>query len=80
MTTNTTSPLQAAHLGAAPHTDAAGNSLTRWTLTLGDQKVFQDVDQWGLPYDGSPNGDLHDDLCDWLIIAGRLDADALNAL
>lgn len=80
MNTNTTSPLQAARLDAAPRTDAAGNALTRWTLTLGDQQVFQDVDQWGLPYDGSPNGSLHDDLCDWLTVMGRLDADALNAL
>lgn len=80
MTTNTTHPLQAAHLDASPRTDAAGNPLTRFTLTLDDQEVFQDVDQWGLPYDGSPRSDLHDDLCDWLIIAGRLDADALNAL
>ena len=37
MNTNTTSPLQAARLDAAPRTDAAGNALTRWTLTLGDQ-------------------------------------------
>lgn len=80
MTTNTASALRGAQLGASPRTDAAGNSLTRFTLALGDQKAFQDVDQWGLPYDGSPNGDLHDDLCDWLIIMGRLDADALNAL
>ena len=80
MTINTAPALQAAQLDAAPRTDAAGNSLTRFALTLGDQKVFQDVDQWGLPYDGSPNSDLHDDLCDWLIIMGRLDADALNAL
>lgn len=80
MNTNTASPLQAAQLDAAARTDAAGNSLTRFTLTLGDQQVFQDVDQWGLPYDGSPAGDLYDDLCDWLIVMGRLDADALNAL
>lgn len=80
MTANTTHPLQAARLDATPHTDAAGNPLTRFTLTLGDQKAFQDVDRWGLPYDGSPRGDLHDDLCDWLIIMGRLDADALNIL
>ena len=72
MTANTTSPLRAAQLDVSP--------LTRWTLTLGDQAAFQDVDQWGLPYDGSPNGDLHDDLCDWLTVMGRLDADALNAL
>jgi hypothetical protein len=80
MTTNTTSPLQAASMDASPRADAAGNALTRWTLTIGDQQVFQDVDQWGLPYDGSPSGDLHDDLCDWLTVMGRLDADALNAL
>ena len=75
MTANTTSPLQ-----TAPRVDAAGNPLTRFTLTLGDQKVFQDVDQWGLPYDGSPSSDLYGDLCDWLTTMGRLDADALNAL
>lgn len=80
MTANTTSPLQVAQLDASPRTDAAGNNLTRWTLTLGDQEAFQDVDQWGLPYDGSPNGGLHDDLRDWLTVMGRLDADALNAL
>lgn len=80
MTANTSSPLQTARLDAASRTDAAGNSLTRWTLTIGDRQAFQDVDQWGLPYDGSPNGDLHDDLCDWLTAMGRLDADALNAL
>lgn len=80
MTANTTLPLQTAQLDATPRTDAAGNSLTRWTLTIGDQQVFQDVDQGGLPYDGSPNGDLHDDLLDWLTVMGRLDADALNAL
>lgn len=80
MTTNTTSPLQTAQLDASPRTDAAGNALTRWTLTLGDQAAFQDVDQWGLPYDGSPNSALHDDLCDWLAVMGRVDADALNAL
>lgn len=80
MTANATHPLQSAQLDAAPRTDAAGNPLTRFTLTLGGQKVFQDVDQWGLPYDGSPNSDLHDDLCAWLTTMGRLDADALNAL
>lgn len=80
MNTNTTSPLRAARLDVAPRTDAAGNPLTRWTLTLDDQQAFQDVDQWGLPYDGSPNSPLHDDLCDWLTTLGRLDADALNAL
>lgn len=55
MNANTTSPLETAQLGATSHTDAAGNHLTRWTLTLGD-------------------------LCDWLTVMGRLDADALNAL
>lgn len=80
MTAKTTTALQTAHLDAAPRTDAAGNPLTRFTLAFGDQKAFQDVDQWGLPYDGSPNSDLHDDLCDWLTTMGRLDADALNAL
>ena len=80
MTANTTHPLQVARLDAAPRTDAAGNPLTRFTLALGDQEAFQDVDQWGLPYNGSPRSDLHDDLCDWLTTMGRLDADALNAL
>ena len=80
MNTDTTSPLQAAQLDAAPRTDAAGNDLTRWTLTIGGEAAFQDVDQWGLPYDGSPNSDLHADLCDWLTTMGRLDRDALNAL
>lgn len=80
MNTDTTSPLQAAQLDAAPRTDAAGNVLTRWTLTIGGEAAFQDVDQWGLPYDGSPNSDLHADLCDWLTVMGRLDVDALNAL
>ena len=80
MNTDTTSPLQTAQLDATPRTDAAGNPLTRFTLTLGSQRVFQDVDQWGLPYDGSPNSDLYSDLCDWLTVVGRLDADALNAL
>lgn len=80
MNTNTASPLQAAQLDAAHRTDAAGNTLTRWTLTIGGQRAFQDVDRWGLPYDGSPNSDLHGDLCDRLTVMGRLDADALNAL
>lgn len=69
-----------AQLHAATYTDAAGNTLSRFTLTLGDEEVFQDVDQWGLPYDGSPNSGLHDDLCDWLTTMGRIDTDALNAL
>ena len=80
MNTNTSSPLQAAQLDASPAPDYAGAALTRWTLTLGDEQAFQDVDQFGLPYDGSPNGGLHDDLRDWLTVMGRLDADALNAL
>ena len=70
----------AAKLNAAPAPDYAGDRLTRWTLTLNDEQVFQDVDRFGLPYDGSPNGALYDDLCDRLIAAGHLDADALNAL
>nr|DAW02751.1 MAG TPA: hypothetical protein [Caudoviricetes sp.] len=69
-----------AQLNAAPRTDAAGNALTRFTLTLDGERVYQDVDQWGLPYDGSPNSGLHGDLCAWLTTMGRLDADALNAL
>ena len=80
MTTNATSPLRTARLDATPRTDAASNPLTRFTLTLDGKEAFQDVDQWGLPYDGSPNSDLHDDLCAWLVTMGRLDADALNAL
>lgn len=80
MNTDTTSPLQTAQLDATPAPDYAGDHLTRWTLTLGGEQVFQDVDQWGLPYDGSPNGGLHDDLCDWLTVMGRLDADTLRAL
>ena len=80
MTANTTHSLQTARLDAAPRNDAAGTPLTRFTLTLGDQEVFQDVDQWGLPYDGSPNSDLYNDLCAWLTTMGRLDEEALNAL
>ena len=80
MNTNTSSPLQAAQLDVTPRTDAAGNPLTRWTLTMDGECAFQDVDQWGLPYDGSPAGALHDDLCDWLTVMGRLDTAALRAL
>lgn len=82
MTANTspTSRLQDARLDASPASTSAGDHLTRWTLTLGDEQAFQDVDQFGLPYNGGPSGDLYDDLCDLLIIAGHLDADALNAL
>lgn len=69
-----------AELSAAPAPDYAGDHLTRWTLTAGDETVFQDVDRWGLPYDGSPTSNLYDDLCSRLILMGRLDADALNAL
>ena len=32
------------------------------------------------PYDGSPAGALHDDLCDWMTVMGRLDTDTLRAL
>jgi hypothetical protein len=70
----------AAKLTSAAAPDHAGAPLTRWTLTLNDERAFQDVDQWGLPYAGSPAGDLYDDLCDRLIVMGNLDADALNAL
>lgn len=80
MTANTTPAQQTPRLVAVPHTDTAGNHLTRFTLTVEGESVFQDVDQWGLPYDGSPSGNLYDDLCDLLIIMGRLDADALNVL
>lgn len=80
MNTDTTSPLQAAQLDATPAPDYAGDHLTRWTLTLGDEQVFQDVDRFGLPYNGSPAGALYDDLCDWLTVMGRLDTDALRAL
>lgn len=60
--------------------DYAGTPLTRWTLTINGETAFQDVDQWGLPYDGSPNSDLHDNLCETLEGMGRLDTEALNAL
>ena len=69
-----------AKLVATTAPDYAGTPLVRWSLTLNGEYVFQDVDQWGLPYDGSPAGDLYDDLCDRLILMGHLDADALNAL
>ena len=65
---------------STPAPDYAGTPLVRWSLSLNGEHAFQDVDQWGLPYDGSPNSDLHDDLCDRLNAMGRLDADALNAL
>ena len=70
----------AAKLVAATAPDYAGTPLTRWSLTLDGEYVFQDVDQGGLPYAGSPAGDLHDDLCDRLILMGRLDVGALNTL
>lgn len=70
----------AAKLTQAAAPDYAGTPLTRWSLAFESEYVFQDVDQWGLPYDGSPAGDLYDNLCDRLILMGRLDADALNAL
>lgn len=80
MNTNTTSPLQAARLDANPRVNEAAEPLTRFTLTIGGERAFQDVDQWGLPYDGSPNSSLHSDLCHWLAVMGRLDMDALNTL
>lgn len=70
----------AAKLTSAAAPDYAGTPLTRWSLSLNGARAFQDVDQWGLPYDSSPAGNLHDDLCDRLIVMGNLDADALNAL
>lgn len=60
--------------------DYAGTRLSRWTLAFNGESAFQDVDQWGLPYDGSPRSSLYDDLCDLMVFLGRLDADALNAL
>lgn len=63
---------------AAP--DYAGDRLTRFTLTIDGEQAFQDVDRFGLPYDGSPSGDLHSDLCEVLEGMGRLDMGALNAL
>lgn len=69
-----------AKLDASPAPDYAGDHLTRWTLTAGGERAFQDVDQFGLPYDGSPNNDLHADLCEVLEEMGHLDMGALNAL
>lgn len=70
----------AAKLTSAPAPDYAGTPLVRWSLSLDGERVFQDVDQRGLPYAGPPTGDLYDDLCDRLVVMGNLDADALNAL
>lgn len=75
-----TSSQLTAKLDANPAPDYAGDRLTRWTLTVNGESAFQDVDQWGLPYDGSPSSNLHDDLCEVLEGMGRLDAAALNAL
>lgn len=75
-----TSSRLTAKLVADPAPDYAGDRLTRWTLTINGESAFQDVDQWGLPYDGSPNSDLHDDLCEVLEEMGHLDAVALGAL
>lgn len=69
-----------AKLDAVRAPDYAGTPLTRWTLTIDGESTFQDVDQWGNPYDGAPRSDLYDDLCEVLEGTGRLDADALNAL
>ena len=69
-----------AKLDASPAPDYAGDHLTRWTLTLNGEQAFRDVDQFGLPYDGSPNGSLHADLCEILDGMGHLDIGALNAL
>lgn len=67
-------------LDASPAPDYAGDHLTRWTITLNGEQAFQDVDQFGLPYDGSPNGSLHADLCEALEGMGHLDMGALAAL
>lgn len=69
-----------AELDESPAPDYAGDRLTRWTLTIDGESAFQDVDQWGNPYDGSPASDLHADLCEVLEGMGRLDADTINAL
>lgn len=69
-----------AKLDASPAPDYAGDRLTRWTLTVDGEQAFQDVDQFGLPYDGSPNGSLHADLCEVLEGMGHLDMGALNTL
>lgn len=70
----------AVKLDAETAPDYAGSPLTRWTLTLDGETAFQDVDQWGLPYDGSRRSRLHDDLCEVLEEMGHLDAAALSAL
>lgn len=75
-----TSSKLTAILDADPAPDYAGTHLTRWTLTIDGEAAFQDVDQWGLPYDGSPSSDLHDDLCEALEGMGHLDMAALKAL
>lgn len=77
---STTSSRLTAKLDAEPAPDYAGERLTRWTLTINGKAAFQDVDQWGLPYDGSPRSTLHDDLCEVLEGMGHLDMAALNAL
>lgn len=69
-----------AKLDAEPAPDYAGDHLTRWTLTINGETAFQDVDQWGLPYDGSPSSDLYDDLCEVLEGMGHLDTATLSAL
>lgn len=75
-----TSSKLTAKLDAEPAPDYAGTPLTRWTLTINGEAAFQDVDQWGLPYDGSPSSDLYDSLREVLEGMGRLDTAALNAL
>lgn len=69
-----------AKLDATLAPDYAGTALTRWALTIDGAQAFQDVDQFGLPYDGSPSGDIHDDLCEVLEGMGHLDRGALDAL
>ena len=63
-----------AKLTAAPAPDYAGTPLTRWSLVLDGERIFQDVDQWGLPCD------LYAGPCDQLTTLGRVTADALNIL
>ena len=51
--------------------DYADTPLARWPLTLNGEYVFQDVDQWGPLYAGSPAGGLYNDPCDRLALMGR---------
>ena len=75
-----THPRLAAKLTAEPAPNYAGDHLTRWTLTINGEAAFQDVDQWGNPYDGSPSSDLYDNLCEVLERVCHLNAAALSTL